>query len=46
MKRITKNLRKYEPEDKISSFDMIYLEEALKDKDFRVISNSVNIKIE
>lgn len=40
----TKNLRKYEPEDKISSFDMIYLEEALKDKDFRVISNSVNIK--
>lgn len=40
----TKNLRKYEPEDKLSSFDMIYLEEALKDKDFRAISNSVNIK--
>lgn len=37
-------LRKYEPEDKLSSFEMKYLEESLKDKDFRVISNSVNIK--
>lgn len=40
----TKNLRKYEPEDKLSSFDMIYLEESLCNIDFRVISNSVNIK--
>ena len=40
----TSILRKYEPENKLSSFDMVYLEEALKDKDFTLISNSVNIK--
>ncbi len=39
-----KNLRKFEPENKLSNFDMKYLEEALKDFDFRAISNSVNIK--
>lgn len=37
-------LRKFEPEDKLSNFDMNYLDEALKDFDFRAISNSVNIK--
>lgn len=37
-------LRKFEPEDKLSIFDMKYLEEALKDTRFRAISNSVNIK--
>lgn len=37
-------LRKYEPEDKLSIYNMKYLEESLKDSDFRVISNSVNIK--
>lgn len=40
----TSILRKYEPENKLSSYDMVYLEEALKDKDFTLISNSVNIK--
>ncbi len=39
-----KNLRKYEPENKLSSFDMLYLEESLNNTDFRIISNSVNIK--
>lgn len=38
------SLRKFEPEDKLSNFDMKYLEESLKDFDFRAISNSVNIK--
>lgn len=38
------NLRKYEPEDKLSAFDMKYLEESLKDREFRLISNSINIK--
>lgn len=37
-------IRKYEPEDKLSAYDMKYLEESLKDRDFKVISNSVNIK--
>lgn len=37
-------LRKFEPEDKLSYFDMKYLEESLKDKEFKIISNSVNIK--
>lgn len=37
-------LRKYEPEDKLSTFTMIYLEEALKDREFKLISNSINIK--
>lgn len=37
-------LRKFEPENKLSNFDMKYLKEALKDIDFAVISNSVNIK--
>lgn len=37
-------LREYEPEDKLSAFDMKYLEESLKDKEFRLISNGVNIK--
>lgn len=37
-------LRKFEPEDKISVFDMKYLEESLKDREFRLISNGVNIK--
>lgn len=37
-------LRKYEPENKLSIFDMKYLEESLKDRDFKVISNSINIK--
>ncbi|PLY06428.1 MAG: aminotransferase class I/II [Arcobacter sp.] len=37
-------LRKYEPEDKLSNFDMFYLEESFKDKEFKLISNSVNIK--
>ena len=39
-----KSLRKYEPENKISSFDIKYLEEALKDKKFSTITNSVYIK--
>lgn len=39
-----KDLREFEPEDKLSMYDMKYLEESLKDKEFRVISNSVNIK--
>ncbi|WP_320035295.1 histidinol-phosphate aminotransferase family protein [Halarcobacter sp.] len=43
-KRNIENLRKYEPEDKLSIYDMKYLEESLKDKEFRVISNSINIK--
>lgn len=37
-------LRKYEPEDKLSMFDMKYLQESLQDRDFKVISNSINIK--
>lgn len=37
-------LRKFEPEDKISKFDVKFLEESLKDTNFRNISNSVNIK--
>ncbi len=37
-------IRKYEPENKLSAYDMKYLEESLKDWDFKVISNSVNIK--
>ncbi|RXJ66654.1 aminotransferase class I/II [Halarcobacter ebronensis] len=37
-------LRKYEPENKISIFDVKYLENSLKDVEFRAISNSVNIK--
>jgi threonine-phosphate decarboxylase len=37
-------LRKYEPEDKLSIYDMKYLEESLKDKEFKLISNAVNIK--
>lgn len=37
-------LRKYEPENKLSVFDMKYLEESLRDRDFKVISNSINIK--
>lgn len=37
-------LRQFEPEDKLSSFEMKYLEESLKDREFRVISNSINIK--
>ena len=40
----SRNLRKYEPEDKLSSYDMIYLEESLSNIDFKFISNSVNIK--
>ena len=39
-----KKLRKYEPEDKLSSFDKIYLEESFKNLDFRVISNAINTK--
>ncbi|WP_419774457.1 aminotransferase class I/II-fold pyridoxal phosphate-dependent enzyme [Halarcobacter sp.] len=38
------SLRKYEPENKISSFEIKYLEEALKDKKFATISNSIYIK--
>ncbi|WP_321312803.1 histidinol-phosphate aminotransferase family protein [Halarcobacter sp.] len=38
------NLRKFEPEDKLSMYDMKYLEESLKDREFRAISNSINIK--
>lgn len=38
------NLRKFEPEDKLSMYDMKYLEESLKDRKFRAISNSINIK--
>jgi len=37
-------LRKYEPEDKLSIFDMKYLELSLKDKKFNIISNAINIK--
>ena len=37
-------LRKYEPEDKLSNFDMIYLKEAIREYKFKLISNSVNIK--
>ncbi len=40
----SENLRKFEPEDKLSSFDIIYLEEALKEYEFKLISNSINIK--
>jgi histidinol-phosphate/aromatic aminotransferase/cobyric acid decarboxylase-like protein len=39
-----KYLRKYEPDNKLSNFDMKYLEESLKDVDFKLISNSINIK--
>ena len=38
------DLKRYEPEDKLSNFDTKYLKEALKDNEFRLISNSVNIK--
>lgn len=38
------NLRKFEPEDKLSMFDMKYLEESLQDRKFKLISNSINIK--
>lgn len=37
-------IRKFEPEDKLSNFDMKYLKEALKDSEFKLISNGVNIK--
>lgn len=37
-------LRRFEPEDKLSIYDMKYLEESLKDREFRAISNSINIK--
>lgn len=43
-KKNSKLLRKYEPEDKLSIFSIIYLEKALKDKKFKLISNSINIK--
>lgn len=39
-----KNLRKYEPQNKISNFEIKYLEEALKDKKFSTITNSIYIK--
>lgn len=37
-------IRKFEPEDKLSNFDMKYLKEALKNSEFKLISNGVNIK--
>lgn len=43
-KKNSELLRKYEPENKLSIFSIIYLEKALKDKKFKLISNSVNIK--
>lgn len=43
-KKSIEAIRKFEPEDKLSTFDMKYLEESLKDKEFKIISNSVNIK--
>ncbi len=39
-----KNLRKFEPQNKISNFEIKYLEEALKDKKFSSITNSIYIK--
>ncbi len=39
-----RSLRQYEPSNKLSNFDMVYLEEAFKDVDFKLISNSINIK--
>ncbi len=39
-----KLLKKYEPSSKISNFEIKYLEEALKDYQFKSISNSINIK--
>lgn len=42
-KNISK-IRKFEPEDKLSNFDMKYLKEALKNSEFKLISNGVNIK--
>jgi len=44
IRRNIESIRKYEPENKLSAYDMKYLEESLKDWDFKVISNSVNIK--
>ncbi|WP_072682334.1 hypothetical protein [Arcobacter sp. LA11] len=38
------NLRKFEPENKLSKFDIKYLEESIKDSRFKAISNSINIK--
>jgi threonine-phosphate decarboxylase len=39
-----KLLKKYEPANKISNFEIKYLEESLNDYKFKVISNSINIK--
>ncbi len=38
------NLRILEPDNKLSNFHMKYLKECLKDNEFRLISNSINIK--
>ena len=38
------SLRRYEPENKLSIYDVKYLEYSLMDLDFRAISNSINIK--
>ena len=37
-------LRRFEPKNKLSKFDIKYLEESLKDSGFKAISNSINIK--
>ncbi len=37
-------IRKFEPEDKLSNFDMKYLQESFRDYEFKLISNSINIK--
>jgi len=38
------DLRRYEPRNKLSKFDVKYLLESIKDSKFKSISNSINIK--